>query len=243
MRTRMAGCVIAAALAVPVPAAAQIPVTDAANFLKAIEAAATRLRQLQEMIATARYTYQLATGQYGVSGYIDLISGPGAAVARRVIPADAMGSAMNVGQAASEYARVGVELARLQQQAAYTLGQPGYGNSPAGQALQMAMNKAAYASALGSAAGGNTEEQLRRVEQLGAAIRTAPDMKRINDLQAVIATHAVEVQVQNNQIAALALKMQAEREREQLLQGAVVAGHSNGGMFRNQPFVVPRYGQ
>lgn len=207
---------LAGALAFAPPAAAQMAVHDVASYGSLLRQATTALDQLKELqaqVAEAKRLYDGFNTGSGAGALAGLLKAP---ELRAFVPdidtyvAAAKGDLSALGDIGRKATAIRAE-ARLYAASA---------DDVLGQELERQGDRAARDLALGRAAAGVGAQRLEGLNQLLAALDTAPNARAVMDLQARIAAEQAlsvndQMRLQGLAMAQDAeLRLQAQRERE-----------------------------
>lgn len=202
------GLVLAINIGLAGKAAAQEIVYDPTNYAKLIEQAETGLKQLQQLQSQAQQAQRLYDGfnqASGVNGLATLLESP---QLRAVLPdASTFVSAANGNLTA--LGQIGARATQIRSSSRiYTAASPdGYS-----QALEASGNRAALNLALGESVADAGTQRLAGLQQLQAALDSAPDARAVMDLQARLT--AEQAMIANDQMKLQGLSMsQAAADR------------------------------
>lgn len=198
------------------PAGAQMVVHDPTNYGSLIQQAQTALNQLNELktqVGEARRLYDGFNSASGVNGLATALATP---QLRAFVPdIDAyVAAAKGDLSALGEIGRKATTIRQVQR--LFTA----QGDDPVGQEMERAGDRAARDLALGQSAASVGAERLAGLQQLTAALDTAPNARAVMDLQARIAAEQAMTANDQMRLQGLAIaqdaeaRLQAQRERE-----------------------------
>jgi type IV secretion system protein VirB5 len=214
-RRQIAALVAGLALAAG-PATAQVVVHDPLNYASLIRQAETALSQLDQLKAQVSQAQRLYDGFNSISKVNSLATLLASPALRAFVPdIDAFGAAATGD--ISGLGRLGDQAAAIRK--ANRLFTPPAGDAP-GQDLEAAGDRAARDLALGQQTATVGAQRLTGLQQLTAALDTAPDARAMMDLQARLAAEHAMIANDQMRLQGLAMaqdaetRLQAQRDRE-----------------------------
>ena len=230
-RRRLAALAVAALTALPVVATAQVIVYDPTSYAKILQQAQTALSQLQQLKQQVSQGQQLLTSLNQISNVNTLATSLSAPSLRSFLPDPNAYVTASSGNLTS-LGPLGSAAAAIRQ--ANQLFTPPAGD-PAGADLAAAGNRAALNLATGESVGAAGASRLAGLQQLQAALDTAPNARAVLDLQARL--QAEQAMIANDQMRLQGLAMtqaaQAQLQTQRDQERAAAASQARLTLYRS----------
>jgi len=230
-RRRLAALAAAALIVLPVAADAQVIVYDPTSYAKILQEAQTALNQLQQLKQQVTQGQQLLTSLNQISNVNSLATSLSLPSLRSFLPdpntfvTAASGNLSSLGPLGSAAAVI---------RKANQLFTPPAGD-PAGADLAAAGNRAALNLATGESVGTAAQSRLTGLEQLQAALNTAPNARAVLDLQARL--EAEQAMIANDQMRLQGLAMtqaaQAQLQTQRDQERAAAASQARLSLYQS----------
>jgi type IV secretion system protein VirB5 len=230
-RRRLAAIAAAALFAFPVAAGAQVIVYDPTNYAKILQQAQTALNQLQQLKQQVSQGQQLLTSLNQISNVNGLATSLSVPSLRSFLPdpnayvTASSGNLTTLGPLGSAATVI---------RKANQLFTPSAGD-PAGADLAAAGNRAALNLATGESVGAAGASRLAGLQQLQAALDTAPNARAVLDLQARL--QAEQAMIANDQMRLQGLAMtqaaQAQLQTQRDQERAAAASQARLAFYQS----------
>jgi type IV secretion system protein VirB5 len=230
-RRRFAALAAAALIALPVAAEAQVIVYDPTNYAKILQQAQTALNQLQQLKQQVSQGQQLLTSLNQISNVNSLAPSLSVPSLRSFLPdpnayvTASSGNLTSLGPLGSAATVI---------RKANQLVTPSDGD-PAGADLAAAGNRAALNLATGESVGAAGAGRLAGLQQIQAALDTAPNARAVLDLQARL--EAEQAMIANDQMRLQGLAMtqaaQAQMQTQRDQERAAAASQARLTLYRS----------
>jgi type IV secretion system protein VirB5 len=230
-RHRLAAVAAAALIALPVAAGAQVIVYDPTSYAKILQEAQTALNQLQQLKQQVTQGQQLLTSLNQISNVNSLATSLNLPSLRSFLPDPTTFVTASSGNLSS-LGPLGAAAAVIRK--ANQLFTPPAGDA-AGADLAVAGNRAALSLATAESVGTAAQRRLTGLEQLRAALDTAPNARAVLDLQARLA--AEQAMIANDQMRLQGLAMteaaQAQLQTQRDQERAAAASQARLSLYQS----------